>query len=417
MESAFRRAIAAAALALAIVSGLPASPAGETVLKWPSIWVGRDSKAPAVEAIVASFNAAHTGRIRVEVEPQPDYNAYEQKVRTALAANQAPGDIFTLKLNATTVQFYDSPQIMDLTREFTGEWRASFDAGAVAQSTINRRLKTLPLETAILPIWYNMDAMRAAGVTAPPRNATELWAALDRLKASGVHPMSQMSGDTNAWTSMIWFSHFAVSLGGTRVWERPFTDRAFVEAARILQRIFREYTTPDAVGAAARVSAGHFVSGRTAIFANGPWFAGRADLRAAPFINSILIAHAPAVGPNEGIMISRLQANIALAATRDRTRREAALTFLRYLTSPANVARIAETSGAMFAVRTGFVPQDPLQRQFYDIAAAARTTAADLEAALGSEATLEFAQQLGALALGRITPEEFCALVERRIDR
>jgi raffinose/stachyose/melibiose transport system substrate-binding protein len=49
--------------------------------------------------------------------------------------------------------------------------------------------------------------------------------------------------------------------------------------------------------------------------------------------------------------------------------------------------------------------------------AAASTTAFDLEAALGAEVTLEFAQQLGALALDRISAEEFCALVDRKIER
>lgn len=417
MKSDFRRAITTAILALAALSSLYAAPAGEIVLKWPCIWVGKDSKAPAIAEIVQAFNAANAGKIRVEIEPQPDYNAYEQKVRTSLAARQAPGDIFTLKLNATTTEFYGSPQIMDLSREFSGSWKASFDAGAVAQSTINRKLKTLPFETAVLPIWYNMDAMKKAGVMAPPQTAAEMWTALDKLKASGIYPMSQMSGDTNAWTSMIWFSHFAVSLGGPKVWEKPFTDKAFVEAAKLVQRLFKDYTTPDAVGAGAGASGGHFLAGRTAIFSNGPWYAGRADLRATSFFPSILIAQAPAVGPNKGIMISRLQANIALGETKDKARKAAALSFLKYLTEPSNVAKIAETSGAMFAVKSGYVPKDALQKQFYDIAADSKVTANDLEAALGAEATLEFAQQLGALALGRLTPEEFCTLVEKKIDR
>ena len=71
----------------------------------------------------------------------------------------------------------------------------------------------------------------------------------------------------------------------------------------------------------------------------------------------------------------------------------------------------------MFAIDSGYVPIDPLQKQFYDIAASSKLTANDLEAALGAEATLEFAQQLGALALGKVTAEEFCALVEKKIDR
>lgn len=406
------------ALALTLPTVLFAQSSGkEIVLKWPCIWVGKDSKAPAVAAIVESYNKMNAGKIRVEIEGQPDYNAFEQKMRTTLVAGQSPGDIFTIKLNATTRDFYNSKLLMDFSKDLKGSWLDSFDQGAVAQSTIGKKLKTLPFETAVLPIWYNTDILKKAGVSSIPTTMNEFWTAMDKIKASGAYPMSQMSGDTNAWTSMIWFSNFAVSYGGADIWEKPFTDKAFVESAKLMKRIFENYTTPDAVGAGAGVSGGHFLAGRTALFSNGPWYAGRADLRATSFFPSIVIALPPAAGPNKGIVISRLQANIAAGETSDPARRAAIIDFLKYLTSEDNVRNLAATSGAMFAINSGYVPLDPLQKQFYDLAASAKKTSNDLEAALGAEATLEFAQQLGALALGRISAEEFCALVERKIDR
>ncbi len=406
------------ALALVLPAALFAQSSGkEIVLKWPCIWVGKDSKAPAVTEIVEAFNKMNAGKIRVEIEPQPDYNAFEQKMRTTLVAGQSPGDIFTVKLNATTKEFYNSKLLMDFSKDLTGDWLASFDQGAVAQSTIAKKLKTLPFETAVLPIWYNTDLLKKAGVTSIPGSMNEFWTAMDKIKASGAYPMSQMTGDTNAWTSMIWFSNFAASYGGPDVWDKPFTDKAFVESAKLMKRIFESYTTPDAVGAGAGVSGGHFLAGRTALFSNGPWYAGRADLRATPFFNTIVIALPPAPGPNKGIVISRLQANIAAGETTDPARRAAIISFLKYLTDEENIRKLAATSGAMFAVNAGYVPLDPLQKQFYDLAASAKKTATDLEAALGAEATLEFGQQLGAMVLGKITPEQFCAAVERKIDR
>lgn len=394
-----------------------AAQSSEIVLKWPCIWVGKDSKAPAITEIVGAFNAANAGKIRVEIEPQPDYNAYEQKVRTAIMAGIAPGDIFTLKLNASTKDFYTSKLLMDFTEDFTGEWKKSFDAGAVTQSTIRGKLKTLPFETAVLPVWYNGDLLKKAGVARIPATMDELWAAMDKLKAAGIYPSSQMSGDTNAWTTMIWFSWFAASIGGPDVWEKPFTDKAFVESAKIVKRIFENYTTPDAIGAGAGVSGGHFLAGRTAIFSNGPWYAGRADLRATSFFPSIVIAPLPSAGSYKNIIISRLQANIAAGATSDKARHDAIIKFLKYMTSKENISRLALTSGGMFAVNSGYVPTDGLQKQFYDMAENGYETATDLEAALGAEATLEFTQQLSALALGKITPEQFCTLVEKKIDR
>ena len=216
---------------------------------------------------------------------------------------------------------------------------------------------------------------------------------------------------------MIWFSHFAVSLGGVNVWDKPFTDPAFVQAAELTKRMINEYSTADAVGLGAGGSGGHFLAGRTAVFSNGPWYAGRADLAETPFFNSIKIAAVPPAGDTKDFMISRLQANICAASSKDKAREAAIVDFLKFLTSSSSIARIAETSGGMFAVATDYRPQIDLQKQFYDVNDTVSTTSFDLEAALGAEVTLEFAQQLGALALGRISASEFCALVDRKIER
>lgn len=407
-------------LALSIATPLFAQgaqePQKEIELRWASIWVGADSKATTVAQLVEEFNAAHAQEIKVVIEPQPDYNAYEQKVRTSLAAGIAPADIFTIKLNPTTAEFYNSKLLMDFSDVFTGDWRSLFDAGSVTQSTINGVLKSIPFETAILPIWYNMDLLAKVGVTSVPKTTDEFWSLMNKLKAAGIAPTSQMTGDTNAWTSMIWFSHFAVSLGGPDVWSRPFTDEVFVKAAELTKRMIVEYSTPDAIGLGAGGSGGHFLAGRTAVFSNGPWYAGRADLVATPFFDKIVVAGLPAFGPTENYMISRIQANLCAAAATDPARKQAIVTFLKFLTDPANVKRIAEASGAMFAVKTDAKPANHLQAQFIQLANSVSVTAPDFEAAMGAEATLEFTQQLSALALGRISAEQFTRLVAQKIE-
>jgi raffinose/stachyose/melibiose transport system substrate-binding protein len=390
---------------------------GEINLRWASIWVGNDSKAPAVEALVNEYNAANEGKVKVIIEPQPDYNAYEQKIRTSIAAGQAPADIFTIKLNPTTATFYQSDLLMDFSKVGEDGWLKTFDSGSMVQSNIDGVQRSLPMETAILPIWYNMDAFKKAGITKIPSTMNEMWNDFDKLKTAGIAPTSQMTGDTNAWTSMIWFSHLAVSLGGINIWNKPFTDPAFVKAATLMKRIISDYSTPDAVGLGAGGSGGHFLAGRTAIFSNGPWYAGRKDLAETPFFDSIKIAGIPAAGSTTDFVISRLQANICAAATKDSRRQAAILDFLKYLTKPENIKRISESSGAMFAIKTDYVPENPLQKQFYDLANSTNKSSFDLEAALGSEVTLEFEQQLSALVLGTITPDEFCRLVDAKIDR
>ena len=423
MKRIYRTGICAAFAALLAAGTLCANGAqdadekGEITLRWASIWVGKDSKAPAVEELVNQYNAAHAGKVKVVVEPQPDYNAYEEKIRTSIAAKQAHADIFTIKYNPTTAEFYKSDLLMDFSKVGESAWLNTFEEGSLKQCNINGVQRSLPMETGILPIWYNMDALKAAGVTSVPKTMDEMWKDFDKIKASGVAPTSQMTGDTNAWTSMIWFSHFAVSLGGVDVWKKPFTDKAFVQAAELTKRVIKDYSTADAVGLGAGGSGGHFLAGRTAIFSNGPWYAGPKDLAQTPFFNSIKIAGIPAAGSTDNFVISRLQANICAAATKSKTRQAAIIDFLKFLTSPASINKIAASSGAMFALKTDYVPENPLQKQFYELAKSTTKRSFDLEAALGSEVTREFEQQLSALVLDKIDAEMFCKLVNAKEDR
>jgi len=334
-----------------------------------------------------------------------------------LASGTAPADIWTMFLNPTFALFYQSPLLMDFSKVMTPEWRANFDGASLAQSTINGMLKSLPYEKAILPMWYNMDLLAKVGVTSVPKTADEFWSLMAKLKAAGISATSQMTGDTNAWTSMLWFSHLAVTFGGPDVWSKPFTDPAFVKAAEMMKTLITEYSTADAIGLGAGGSGGHFLAGRTAVFSNGPWYTGRADLAATPFFNNIKIAALPAFGPTSDYMISRLQGSFAAAATKDPAREAAIVKFLQFMTEPKNVQRIQEISGAQFAIKTEAKPANHLQKQFNDLAANVTIAAADLDTALGSEVTLEFTQQLGALALGKITAEEFTRLVNAKIDR
>jgi raffinose/stachyose/melibiose transport system substrate-binding protein len=200
---------------------------------------------------------------------------------------------------------------------------------SIEQSTVTGCLNRAD-ETAILPIWYNMDAFKKAGISELPTTIEGMFSAFDKLKAAGITPTSQMTGDTNAWTSMIWFSHFAVSLGGTNVWDKSFTDPAFVEAAKLTKRMIVEYSTTDAVGLGAGGSGGHFLAGRTAVFSNGPWYAGRADLAATPFFNSIKIAGLPAAGSTKDFMISRCRPTSVQPPQRIKAREAAIVDFLKF---------------------------------------------------------------------------------------
>ena len=86
---------------------------GEIVLNFPTFWVGQDSKAASIAALVEEFNAQNAGEIRVVIEPNPDTDGYRDKLNAQMAAGSAP-DIFVFNVDPTTLQYYDSDILFGL---------------------------------------------------------------------------------------------------------------------------------------------------------------------------------------------------------------------------------------------------------------------------------------------------------------
>jgi raffinose/stachyose/melibiose transport system substrate-binding protein len=391
----------------------------EVVIKWPCIWVGQDSKAGPVAALVDQFNKANEGKIRVEIEPQPTYDAYEDKIKTSIAAGQVP-DIFTIKLTPTTKAFYDGNILMDLKAELDKGWKNDFIAGNLTQCEINGQIKSLPYEIAITPIWYNEALFKKAGIESFPKTFDEFWTACDKLKAAGIVPMSQMTGGSNAWTSMLWYCHLLATFGGPDIMKKNFNDPAYVKAAEILLKMYTNgNTTQDAVGGDAGASGGHFLAGETAIFINGPWYIGRVKKDAPAVYANVKLASAPqAPGGKVGAQLAYVLTNFAAAETSDKNKKAAVIEFLKWMTKPDNAKQISLASGSLFAVKMTIGAGDtidPLQKQFIDAGNNASFTIVNLEVAYNTEVVTAFGQELGKMALGKATPQEFVDTLKKLV--
>ncbi|MDA3940826.1 MAG: extracellular solute-binding protein [Spirochaetia bacterium] len=387
----------------------------EVVLKWPCIWVGEDSKANAVASLVEQFNADNAGSINVVIEAQPDYDGYEQKIRTSIAAGIVP-DIFTMKLNPTTKAYYESDLLMDFSTELGMDWGKDFNEGTVAQATVDGMVKSLPYEVAITPVWYNMDLLKKAGVSAYPKTYKEFMDTAAKLKAAGIIPTSQMTGGSNAWTSMLWYSHFLASAGGKDVYNNLFEGDAYVKAAEVLLAMYSDgNTSRDAVGGDAGVSGGHYLAEESAMFINGPWYIGRVRGDAPEVYAATEVGPAPAAGNNSGAQIGFLQTNFAAAANSDDpAKAAAAVKFIKWMTKAENVAEISKQAGSLFAVKyDASTIDDPLQKKFIEASNNAAFTIPHLAGVVPADVVSEFGQALGKMALGEATPAEFVEMLKK----
>ena len=94
-----------AALVLVLLPGLAVAQSKEIVLTWPCIWVGTDSKAPAVKEIVDKFNLDHAGSIEVVIEVSN--RAHLERIRQAVR---------------------NLPGVLEVTRRMAGTTKAGEDA-------------------------------------------------------------------------------------------------------------------------------------------------------------------------------------------------------------------------------------------------------------------------------------------------
>lgn len=385
---------------------------GEITLSFPTFWVGQDSKSAPTASLIEAFNTENAGEIKVIIQPSPDTDGYRDKVNTQLASGAAP-DLFVFNPDPTTFQYYKSDLLMDFTDEMRGSWRDSFVESYLVESTRDSRLKSIPYEIGITPVWYNSELFARAGLDSFPSTMDEFWEAAEKLKAAGIVPGSQMTGGSNAWTSMLWFSHIMGSLGGPDVWSRPLSDPVFVEGARVLSRLFADgNTTRDAVGGDAGLSGGYYMAGNTAIFINGPWYIGRIRNDAPETHKATMIAAAPRVGEYSGHQVGFLVSNLAAAGTESPRRRAAVVKFMKTFTDPENVRMVSEAAGSLFAVKYELgADADPLQLEFVRAASEASFVISDFQSTVEVAVIQEFGQALAAMVLGEVGPEGFIQML------
>lgn len=381
---------------------------GEITITFPCIWVGTDGKAEVFGKMVDSFNEENAGKIKVVIEEYTDYDAYEDKIRTIISTGEAP-DIFSFKSYADLELYSQSGKLMDLSSYLSDpSWSGNFAEGVLEAAKYDGANYCIPYENAVIAVMYNEKLLNAAGITKIPATYDELWTACEALKASGVYPLAQMTND-NAWTSMLWYSYALAATGGADVYEKGLDDPAFVQAAEILLKMF-DYTSPDAVGADATVVNGHFFNERAAVYTNGSWILSRIKTEGVEglYDNLELGASLSYNGGESGAYVNAVQAYLAAGKQSDPNKEAAIVKFLQYITDPAKVTELSDSSGSLFAVKTEVTENtEGLQAIMVEQSAAAPYMIGTFESAMPTTVTAAFPAALESMVLGETTPEQF----------
>lgn len=420
-------------IALTACGGGDTNPTGTTdegkaepiVIKYPTFQVGVNPSAPLLKENIDEFHALYGDEIRVELEEIPGDQAYVDKMKVLLSANELPDLVYAGGYNLLD-DALEKGAVVDLTPYLNEDptWKAMFTEKDLEFNSRGGKIYSVPEERQLVGYFYNKELFEKAGITELPKTWEEFFQVCDTLKAAGITPLSMDTADTG-WLTSLWLSSMIGTDGseGNEYMNTMHVDNymtpEFLDAIEKIQKMFLEYTTSDAVGGKYENGANNFLSGRTAMIANGPWMIEdfKDTTKASEgFMEKVGAAIYPGQGMFDAPMLGYF------VASKDQERADATVKLLKFLTS-----KEAQLKG-LDAI--GRIPTTPNIEIGADIEAKHPLLVQLVEASRDAEFTYNFYQTLWhpnvldkmstdypALALNRMTPEEFAQRLTETAER
>jgi raffinose/stachyose/melibiose transport system substrate-binding protein len=363
-EAAATPAASAASMAPSqAASPAPTTSAPVTLTLWHNY--GTEANASVTNALVQAYMAKNPN-VTIQVVSQPADNYFALLKAAALA--QSGPDIMTMWTglfalqNQTYLEPLDSYIPADTLKSFNGiDWCSKglqLSQGAIC----------VPLDMQHYNGFYNKDLFAKAGITTFPTNWTEFFAALDKLKASGVTPIAYGPGGQalNAGFYPYYDLSYMMMYLSVSDWQKlysgqiPWTDPAIVKQLETWAQIkSKGYTNPDVLNGD---SVGMFESGQAAMVMEGSWdfkeFHDKLGDKAGVFIPPFNDQQVKGVVefPGDGFGITSYSQNKAAAAG-----------FLAWMATPEAQKIIAD--GGLIPVVAGTPATNPLANAMLDYAA------------------------------------------------
>ena len=202
------------------------------------------------EEIVADFEAKNPN-IDIEMTAYGD-EEIKDKIRVLLGSADAP-DIYFTWSGERIMQYVRAGNTMDITKYFEedADWTNSFNQAILATCNKDGSYWAVPWDYSSKEMIYNKKIFEDAGVTELPKTWNEFLDVCEKIKASGVTPIS--IGNQYSWV----VCHYLTTLNGKLVpkdvteknysmEEVEYTDPGYAEALDMLKLLYdKGYTNSD----------------------------------------------------------------------------------------------------------------------------------------------------------------------------
>ncbi|MFI7135153.1 extracellular solute-binding protein [Nonomuraea sp. NPDC050153] len=394
------------------------------------IWALTGGTQTTIESSVKAWNSANADSTLNVQFFQND--PYKQKLRTAVGAGNGPV-LFENWGGGGLKDYVDAGKVADLTPELAKDaaWKDRFFPSVLQAATVDGKNYGLPLN-GVQPVvlYYNKDLFAKIGAQ-PPKTWDDLMALVKRFKDAGIAPIAM--GGASKWPDLMWLEYLTDRIGGPGVFEaiaagKPgaWSDPAVLKAATMIRQLVDAGGFAkgfESVTADTNQPEAQLYTGKAAMDLMGSWAYPVMLTNAPAFVKGGKLGWAtfPAVAGGQGDP-SNIVGNPAnfysLSAQASDKDKQAAIAYLKkgmlndsYIDALIKAGEVPPVNG-LDGKLTASENADWLGA-VYSMTKNAKSFQLSWDQALSPALGAALLTNLDQLFLGQITPEQFCAAMEK----
>lgn len=275
-----------------LISSLAVRAASKPVtLKFWHLWTTpAEANKVAIDQVLTNFKKAYPN-IKIEVDAVEN-ETYKTKLRTAIAANEAP-DVFFTWGGGFSKPFVEAGMLLDLT-PYIEDCKDRIVNGSLTYMTYNEKVYAMPFSLWAGIMYCNQELFEKYNVKIP-ETFSQLLDAVKVFRAKGVTPLEV--GEKDRWPGMFYQNILAIRTAGVRLSndalakKASFNQPAFIQSAELLQQLVKAGAFDSGcLGINRDESEANFRMGKAAMYFNGSWVAGSLNPQEAPAVYGKIVA-------------------------------------------------------------------------------------------------------------------------------
>ena len=381
---------------------------------WPE---KNDANAKSFYDTLAKWQAEHP-KIEIKIFAT-DSEAYKSKIRTAVAAGEAP-DVFFSWGGGFSKPFAASGAILPLDSYLDDGTLDKLHPGALANYTFDGKVYGLPYVMWVGVLYCNEELFTKYGVRLPQTN-DDLLAAVKIFRRNGVTPLA--AGAKDGWPAMFYQNIYALRSAGAAACNSALngggrfdTQRMEAGTQMLIDLINAGAFAPDALDFSYDDAKFSFLNGEVPMLYQGSWFAGEIqDPKESKVCDQVVALNWPSLPNGAGNQNDTLGGAIDCFMVSAKTpHKDEAVAFVKYITQ--NMSRQSVEFGAGLSpwkIDATNIQVSPLVKQIMDISTQSQNSVLAWDTSLPGQAAEELKNLSQELFAGQITAAEFNRKVQQ----